>query len=471
MATSKQANKLTQGFITMHRHRLLTWLQWLIGAPVHLMSLALFIIKKSEVNYKSLLAEKINNLKQTERYTTLTRTYEKQYDKKQTYFNRPIQTKQKNAFVTNRVEDQIKTMAEQELAADKIYRISYLDFFQSLLQNKKFIIISFIPGLIFYSLCFIYQNAFLRYIFERVLMTLFVIISVIVLVFTILYISPSDAAANILGETATIDQRLEFNRQYGLDQPYFVQLFEAIKGFLTFDLGLSYTGNEVIMNSISNRLPVTLTLATSSLLLAIIVAVPVGMISAAKMNTFWDYSFMFIALIGLSIPSFWQGLIFILTFSIKGSLLPATYSPSNWLSLIMPVVVLGTGLAAAIARMTRSSMLEVMHEDYMITAKSKGLSGREVFMHHGLRNAWIPILTVIGLQFGAMLGGAAVTEQVFNIRGLGSYIVDKQFIPDIPAILAGVVYIAITISIVNLIVDLMYAVLNPRIRSQLKDSS
>jgi len=118
--------------------------------------------------------------------------------------------------------------------------------------------------------------------------------------------------------------------------------------------------------------------------------------------------------------------------------------------------------------MTRSSMLEVMHEDYMITAKSKGLSGREIFIKHGLRNAWIPILTVIGLQFGAMLGGAAVTEQVFNIRGLGSYIVDKQFIPDVPAVLAGVVYIAITISIVNLIVDLLYAVLNPRIRSQLK---
>lgn len=179
---------------------------------------------------------------------------------------------------------------------------------------------------------------------------------------------------------------------------------------------------------------------------------------------------MFIALIGLSIPSFWQGLIFILTFSIQGDLLPSSYSPGNFLSLIMPIVVLGTGLAAAIARMTRSSMLEVMNEDYMITAKAKGLTGRETFIGHALRNAWIPILTVMGLQFGGMLGGAAVTEKVFNISGLGSYIVDKQFIPDTPAILAGVVYIAITISIVNLIVDLVYAMLNPRIRSQMKNS-
>ena len=461
-------NKLAQGFITIHRHRLLKWLQWVVGAPVHLIALFLFLMKKSDINYKALLKEKIDHLKKTDLYQKLLLTYQNQYEQKQRYFNRPIENEARKKFVSKHIDVQLTKRAEEELAEDDIYRINYIEFFQSLLDNKRFLLLSFIPGIILYSLCLIYQNAFIRYIFERLVMTFFVIISVIVLVFTILYLSPSDAAANILGETATIDQRIEFNYQYGLDQPYHVQLFRSIKGFLTFDLGISYTGNEVISSSIANRLPVTLTLAVASLILAIVVAVPVGMISAAKMNSFWDYSFMTLALIGLSIPSFWQGLIFILTFSIRGNLLPATYSPNNWVSLIMPVIVLGTGLAAAIARMTRSSMLEVMHEDYMITAKSKGLSGREIFIKHGLRNAWIPILTVIGLQFGAMLGGAAVTEQVFNIRGLGSYIVDKQFIPDVPAVLAGVVYIAITISIVNLIVDLLYAVLNPRIRSQLK---
>lgn len=470
MATLNQPNKLSKGYTIICQHHLLRWLQWVVGAPVHLIVLFLFFNKRRGTNYNDLLKKKINELKHSKLAEQLFIDYGNQYDRKQKYFNQSIEINKKNQFVSKQVERQLNKLAQQELASHKLKPIKYIDYFQSLLENNLFLTLSFIPGFILYSLCFIYQNAFVRYIFERMVMTIFVIFSVIVVVFTILYISPSDAAANILGESATMEQRLAFNKQYGLDQPYFVQLWNALKGFLTFDLGHSFTGNEVIMTSISNRFPVTLTLAVSSLILAVIIAVPIGMISAAKVNSFWDYSFMFFALIGLSIPSFWQGLIFILVFSIRGNLLPATYSPNNILSLIMPIVVLGTGLAAAIARMTRSSMLEVMHEDYMITAKAKGLSNKETFIRHGLRNAWIPILTVIGLQFGAMLGGAAVTEKVFNISGLGSYIVDKQFIPDIPAILAGVVYIAITISVVNLVVDLLYALLNPRIRAHLKNN-
>lgn len=179
---------------------------------------------------------------------------------------------------------------------------------------------------------------------------------------------------------------------------------------------------------------------------------------------------MFIALIGLSIPSFWQGLVFILNFSIKLHLLPATYNPQNWLSIIMPVIVLGTSLAAAVARMTRSSMLEVINEDYVLTAKAKGLGKRQVLLRHVISNAMIPIITVIGLQFGGMLGGSAVTEKVFNISGLGSYIVDKQFIPDIPSVMGGVVYTAITISLINVIIDIMYAFFDPRIRAKMKQN-
>ena len=222
--------------------------------------------------------------------------------------------------------------------------------------------------------------------------------------------------------------------------------------------------------SILNKFPVTLEIALFSLLMAVAIAIPVGIISAVRPNSFIDYVFMFIALIGLSIPSFWQGLIFILTFSLDLKWFPATYSPNNWMSLVLPIVVLGTSLTASIARMTRSSMLEVIHEDYIITAKAKGLSGRKVITKHAIRNAMIPIITVIGLLFGGMLGGAAVTEKVFNISGIGSYIVDKQFIPDIPAILGGVVYIAITISIVNMMIDILYAFFDPRIRSKMKKS-
>jgi len=140
------------------------------------------------------------------------------------------------------------------------------------------------------------------------------------------------------------------------------------------------------------------------------------------------------------------------------------------LSMIMPIIVLGTGLTASVARMMRSSLLEIIHEDYIITAKAKGLNKHQVLWKHAVGNAMIPVVTVIGLLFGGMLGGAAVTEKVFNIKGIGSYIVDKQFIPDIPAIMGGVVYIAITISLVNLLIDILYAFLDPRIRSKMKQS-
>ena len=138
--------------------------------------------------------------------------------------------------------------------------------------------------------------------------------------------------------------------------------------------------------------------------------------------------------------------------------------------MIMPIVVLGTGLTASMARMMRSSLLEIIHEDYIITARAKGLNKHQVLWKHAVGNAMIPVITVIGLLFGGMLGGAAVTEKVFNIKGIGSYIVDKQFIPDIPAIMGGVVYIAITISLVNLLIDILYAFLDPRIRSKMKQS-
>ncbi len=346
--------------------------------------------------------------------------------------------------------------------------LSYSETFGELLRHPLFLGASILLGLPMYALMAVYSNPYVKYIAERLFMALFVILGVAFLVFTILYISPMSPAANILGETATDEQISAFNRLYGLDQPYLVQLWNTIRDIFTFDLGRSFAGNEDVTASIANKFPITLTLTVVSTLIAVLIALPIGIISATRPNSFFDYTFMFIALLGLSIPNFWQGLIFILNFSIKWSWLPATYNPTNWLSAIMPIVVLGTGLTAAVARMTRSSTLEVIHEDYIITARAKGLARRSVLWKHAVGNALIPIITVIGLQFGGMLGGAAVTEKVFNISGIGSYIVDKQFIPDIPAIMGGVVYTAITISIVNVIVDLMYAFFDPRIRSKMK---
>lgn len=440
----------------------------LSGLFIHMFTWLTYMTGARNKTYDESLQNKISMMKNSSTYLNLLERYQAQYKNKQQFFQRPENEKEMAIEAEGLANEQIHRLAEEELAAENIMKENYTTYFKECLKKPLFVMLTFIPGILMYVLLWVYPRPLIRYICERLVQTFFVIISVTIFVFTILHFSPTDPAANILGEAATMEQREAFNQQYGLNQPYFVQLWEAGKGILTFDLGTSYTGNEKVMTSIADRFPITLIIALWSLVMSIMIALPVGMISAAKRNSFWDYGFMFIALIGLSIPSFWQGLIFILTFAIKWNLLPATYSPSDWASMIMPIVVLGTGLTASVARMTRSSILEVISEDYIVTAKSKGLLPRNVFMNHALRNAMIPIITIIGLQFGGMLGGAAVTEKVFNISGLGSYIVDKQFIPDIPSVLGGVVYIAIVISLVNLVVDILYAFLDPRIRSEMK---
>ncbi len=351
----------------------------------------------------------------------------------------------------------------------KVKSVSLTNTYFNLVDNKIFLIFSLITSIFMYILIFIFSKPYLKYISERVFMMVFVMMGVLVLVFTILYISPMDPAKNILGEDATPDKVAEFKRIYGLDKPYIVQLFQTFKNFVTLDLGTSYVGNENILEAISSRFPITVQLSFASLFVAIVIAIPSGIISAIKQYSSFDYLFMLIALIGLSIPNFWLGLILILNFSIKLGWVPAMYDVSNLATLIMPAIVLGTGLSATVARMTRSSMLEVKNQDYILTARAKGLSESRVILKHILGNAMIPIVTVIGLQFGGLLGGSAATEKVFNVNGLGKYIVEKQFIPDIPVVLTGVVYIAIIISIVNLLVDILYAFLDPRIKSKIKN--
>lgn len=377
--------------------------------------------------------------------------------------------------VEKEAEKELEALAERTLSADtalqeEAKKASFLSTFAQLMDNPVFVVFSVISSLPFYILTAIYANPYGKYILERLLMMVFVIFGVVFLVFTILHMSPMDPAINILGQTATEEQIAEFNRTYGLDQSYFMQLVNWFKNIVTFNLGKSYQGNEVVMDALMRRFPVTLQLTIASLLVAVAIAIPAGIISAVKQYSAFDYIFMLLALLGLSIPNFWLGLILILNWSINMEWLPATYSPDNWMTLIMPAIVLGTGLAASVARMTRSSMLEVINADYIVTARAKGLSKGKVVLKHALGNAMIPIVTVIGLQFGGMLGGSAVTEKVFNVVGIGSYIVDKQFVPDIPVVLAGVVYVSIIISIANLLVDILYAFLDPRIKSKIKSS-
>ena len=442
----------------------------LLGLPIHLFTLLFYCLKRNDSTYKQAYEQKMDALRSSSDFTAWVQDFRMQEQAKAQFFNQSVKATELEAAVAGLANGRLHKEAISQLAAEGIDQPSYKRFFSGLLESRTFVVLTFIPGIFMYLLLAVYSNPFSYFIAARILQSIFVIAGVATLVFTILYLSPFDPARNILGVGATQEQVDNFNRIYGLDQPYVQQLWDSLRGLFTFDLGTSFAGKEDVAQSIMNKFPVTLEIAFVSLLMAIVIAIPIGIISAIRPNSFIDYTFMIIALIGLSIPSFWQGLIMILTFSIDLKWFPATYNPNNWLSLVMPIIVLGTSLTASIARMTRSSMLEVIHEDYITTAKAKGLSERKVITKHAIRNAMIPIITVIGLLFGGMLGGASVTEKVFNISGIGSYIVDKQFIPDIPAILGGVVYIAVTISLVNMIIDILYNFFDPRIRSKMKKS-
>ncbi|UNJ81257.1 ABC transporter permease [Metabacillus dongyingensis] len=444
----------------------------ILGFPVTLVVLLFYFYRRKKDSFTFIEEETKAMLHAAGYKEQMKQEFKDQLLRKQIFFGKSVHMKeigqQADKWAEEELQKAVITTTYEKLEALGEKRVTFTETFQTLIQSPLFLLLSFIPGLLMYLFIFLYSNFYLKNIFERLFMSIFVIVGVVILVFSILYISPFDPAANLLGESATEEQIASFNKLHGLDQSYLSQLWNAILGIATFNLGSSFTGNEDVVATIANRFPVTFNLTIFALMMAIIIAIPVGIISATRPKSFLDYSLMFVALIGLSIPNFWQGLIFILGFSINLKWLPSSYVPSNWLSMIMPVVVLGTALTASIARMTRSSMLEVASEDYIITAKAKGLSKRYILWKHVFGNAMIPIITVIGLLFGGMLGGAAVTEKVFNISGIGSYIVDKQFVPDIPSILGGVVYIAVTISIVNLIIDLLYAFIDPRIRSKMK---
>lgn len=456
----------------MLHHPFYKYAVFVTGILVHIITFIMYLFVEKDKTTEQLRMKYMEQL-QKNALPEIKATCKEQLTSKSLFFNDKKDEKQIDLeanewameILTKEVEEQVAATLSKEGKVE----VSYHTYFQALLGRLPFIIVTFIPGILMYALFIIYHNVYVKYIFDRLIMTFFVIIGVIFFVFTLLYMSPLDPAANILGVTATENQIANFNRIHGLDKSYFLQLFDAIKGIFTFDLGLSFESGQDISESILRRFPITAQLALLSLIMSVVIAIPIGIISATRQNSFLDYSFMSIALLGLSIPNFWLGLIFILTFSINLQWFPAIYSPGNIWSMIMPVIALGTALAASIARMTRASVLEVIREDYILTARSKGLSSNKVLWRHIIPNAMIPIITLIGLQFGGMLGGAAITEKVFNVSGIGSFIVDKQFVPDIPSVMAGVVYVAITISLVNVIIDILYAFFDPRIRSKMKE--
>ena len=465
--------KISGNFARMYRNS--TYRIWLciLGVFTMIPVTISYFTKKGKDEFANIKADVQAELEQQGLKETLLQEARNHVTNKSKYFDKAIteQEVEKQAIAIQEknfatiVQDTTKERAEMK----GVKEITIASCFETLIKNPAFLIYSVIVSFPVYILIFFFANPTLKYIIDRLFMMIFVLFGVTFLVFTILYVSPMDPAMNILGQTATPEQVTQFNKIHGLDQSYFMQLLNAFKNLATFKLGNSYQGNEVITVAIMNKFPTTMVVAFWAVFVSVSIAIPAGIISAIKQYSSFDYIFMFFALLGLSIPNFWLGLILILNFSIKMHILPATFQVGNALTLIMPAVVLGTGMSASVARMTRSSMLEVKNSDYILTARAKGLSERKVVLKHILGNAMIPIITVIGMQFGGMLGGSSVTEKVFNISGLGSWIVDKQFIPDIPVVLAGVVYISIVISIVNLVIDILYAFIDPRIKSKMKN--
>ncbi|SDK83910.1 nickel ABC transporter permease [Natronincola ferrireducens] len=307
-----------------------------------------------------------------------------------------------------------------------------------------------------------------RYVLRRLLMLLPVMLGVSFIVFTMMYITPGDPARIMLGESVAPEDVERFREELGLNDPFFIQYGRFVKNLVVHqDIGRSYTSKRPVMDEILSRFPNTLKLATLGIIVAVVLGIPTGIISATRQYSVFDNVSMVAALLGVSMPNFWQGMMLILLFSVHLGWLPPS-GFSSYREMILPALTLGTSSAAIITRMTRSSMLEVIRQDYIRTARAKGQVESVVINRHALKNALIPIVTVIGLQFGYLLGGAVLTESIFGISGVGRLMVDSINARNFPVVQGGVLFIALTFSIVNLIVDILYGFLDPRIKSQYK---
>lgn len=305
-----------------------------------------------------------------------------------------------------------------------------------------------------------------KFIFKRLLMMIPVLLGVTLVVFTIMYFTPGDPASIILGDMATEEDRALFNEQNGLNGSFVEQYFTYMKKVIVEgDLGTSYTTKLSVTNEILSRFPTTFKLAGISIVLACVIGIVCGIISATRQYSLFDHIATGASLIGVSLPNFWQGMMLIIVFSAwLGWLPPSGFStPAHW---ILPAITIGTSSAANIMRMTRSSMLEVIRQDYIRTARSKGQKESIVIWKHALRNALIPIITVVGLNFGKLLGGAVLTESIFSIAGIGKLMVDAIKAKNTPLVQGGVLFIAVVMCFVNLLVDVLYAYVDPKIRSQ-----
>lgn len=306
----------------------------------------------------------------------------------------------------------------------------------------------------------------LVYVIKRILWIIPVFLGVVLLIFTINYISPSDPVVAQLGSNYTQEQYDAKKAEMGLDKPFWVQYFSYVKGIITeFDFGTSYSTHREVSEMIGERFWTTLMLGILSMLLTIIIAIPLGMVAGTHQYSAFDYIVVVGTVILAALPSFWVALMSIIIFAYKLNWLPAS-GLTSWQCWILPVFCLGLSPVASITRMTRSSILEVIRQDYITTARAKGLPEGKVIRRHALKNSLIPVVTVVGMQVGMIMGGSILVESIFSFPGLGTLMNTAIAGQDYPVIEGCVVVLSVSISIINLLVDLAYAYIDPRIRAQ-----
>lgn len=304
----------------------------------------------------------------------------------------------------------------------------------------------------------------LKYVSRRLLAMILVLLVTVIFICTLMYFVPGDPALIMLGQSATVESVQALHEKYGMDDPYLLKVGKYIAGLLHGDMGISFKSKTPVFEELMARYPITLTITFGSTIIGLVIGVVAGIISAVKQYSAVDRIFTTFSLFGASAPSFWIAMMLVLIFSVKLGWLPATgsYTPAHW---ILPLFTMGLQCSASIMRMTRSSMLEVIRQDYVRTARAKGQTEFKVIVRHALRNALIPILTITGIKMCGFLGGSVLVETVFALPGLGKYILDSVGYQDYNVVQGGTVLICINCVIITFIVDMLYALVDPRIKS------
>jgi peptide/nickel transport system permease protein len=300
------------------------------------------------------------------------------------------------------------------------------------------------------------------YLLRRLLQSLLVLLGVSFVVFGILFLT-GDPALVLLPPDASLEDIARFRQEMGFNDPFFVQYGRFLAGALRGNFGQSIRHGEPAFDLVMERMPATFELSGAALALALCLAIPAGIVSAVRRNTILDYVSTVVALLGQSMPTFWLGIMLILLFSVQFNLLPSS-GRGEWQHILLPAITLGLFTTARITRLTRSGMLEVLNQDYIRTARAKGVANQPVVWKHALKNAAIPIVTIVGIELGTLLGGSVITETIFAWPGVGRLSVQAIYNRDYPVVQAAVFTLAATFVLVNLVVDVLYTYLDPRIR-------